>query len=297
VDARERWPAALGAARFGRDVHHDPRFERRRHRSRRLAVIGTLLAIFLLVGFIVFPLFSGVVAPLVPQRVVDAVGAEMIKDTASKGNFCVAPEGKAALERLVVRLAAQAGDRELKVYVSEYDNFNAFAAPGGHIVLYQPIIMQASSADEVAGVLAHEIGHVIENHPTQALVEAVGYGIFNAMTPGDPQTEQVAKAVLTSHYSRSHELDADRRGVELLNAAGIDSRGLFSFFDRIKEAGDDIPGAVEFMSTHPSGDTRRGNLVGVAQEGEPALSESEWKALREICSQTGTPEPIRVRGS
>ena len=256
-----------------------------------------MLAIFLLVAFIAFPLFSGVVAPLVPQRVVDAVGAEMIKDTANKGSFCVAPEGKAALERMVTRLAAHAGEREFKVYVSDQEVVNAFAAPGGHIVLYQPILAQASSAEEVAGVLAHEMGHVVEDHPTQALVEAVGYGIFNAMTPGEPQTEQVAKALLTNHYSRSHELDADRHGVALLNAAGIDSRGLFSFFERMKESGDDIPGALQYLSTHPSGETRRHNLEDVAAEGEPALSESEWKALKEICSQTGAPAPIVVRGS
>jgi beta-barrel assembly-enhancing protease len=271
--------------------------ERRRKRSRRLAVIGTMLAIFLLAAFISFPLFSGLVAPLVPQQVVDAVGAEMIKDTASKGSFCVAPEGKAALERLVQRLAATADEREFKVYVSDQQVINAFAAPGGHIVIYQPIIAQASSAEEVAGVLAHEMGHVVEDHPTQALVEAVGYGIFNAMTPGDPKTEQVAKAVLTNHYSRDHELSADRHGVALLNAAGIDSRGLFSFFDRLKQDGDDVPGAVEFLSTHPSGATRRENLEGVAAEGEPALTEAEWKALQEICSQTGAPQPIVVRGA
>ena len=255
-----------------------------------------MLAIFLLVAFVAFPLFSGVVAPLVPQRVVDAVGAEMIKDAASKGNFCVAPEGEAALERLVQRLAANAGDHEFKVYVSDQEVINAFAAPGGHIVLYQPIIAQASSAEEVAGVLAHEMGHVEEDHPTQALVEAVGYGIFNAMTPGEPETEQVAQAVLTNHYSRNHELDADRHGVALLNAAGIDSRGLFSFFDRIKEAGDEVPGAVEFLSTHPSGEARRENLEDVASEGEPALTEAEWAALQAICSQTGSPKPIVVRG-
>jgi beta-barrel assembly-enhancing protease len=271
--------------------------DRRRQRSRRLAVIGTMLAIFLLAAFIAFPLFSGVVAPLVPQRVVDAVGAEMIKDAANKGSFCVEPEGKAALERLAGRLAAHAGGDEFKIYVSDQEVFNAFAAPGGHVVLYEPIIAQASSADEVAGVLAHEMGHVIEDHPTQALVEAVGYGIFNAMTPGDPQTEQVAKALLTNHYSRAHELDADRHGVALLNAAGIDSRGLFSFFDRIKEAGDDVPGAVEFLSTHPSGATRRENLEGVASEGEPSLSEAEWKAVQNICAIKGAPDPIVVRGA
>lgn len=253
-----------------------------------------MLAIFLLVAFISFPLFSGVVAPLVPQRVVDAVGAEMIKDTASKGNFCLEPEGNAALERLVTRLAAQTSGQTFKVYVSDQEIINAFAAPGGHIVIYQPIIAQAASAEELAGVLAHEMGHVIERHPTQALVEAVGYGIFNAMTPGDPQTEEVAKSLLTSHYSRNHELDADREGVAMLNAAGIDSRGLFSFFDKITEAGDKVPGAVEFMSTHPSGEVRRENIENVAVEGELALTEAEWKMLQGICAQTGLPEPVVV---
>jgi predicted Zn-dependent protease len=269
---------------------------RRRKRSRRLAVIGTMLAIFLLVAFVAFPLFSGLVAPLVPQQVVDAVGAQMIKDTAGKGSFCVAPEGKAALERLATRLAGQAEGHEFKIYVSDQEVINAFAAPGGHIVIYQPIIAQASSPDEVAGVLAHEMGHVIEEHPTQALVETVGYGIFNFITPGSDETEHVAQTLLTSHYSRNHELDADRHGVALLNAAGVDSRGVFSFFDRIKEAGDDIPGAVEFLSTHPSGETRRENIEGVVGEGEPALSEAEWKAVQEICTQTGLPVPIVVRG-
>lgn len=286
------WPAARGAVSFARDVH-----DRRRERSRRLAVIGTMLAIFLLVAFISFPLFSGLVAPLVPQRVVDAVGAEMIKDTASQGSFCVEPEGRAALERMAARMATHADDHELKIYVSDQELLNAFAAPGGHIVIYQPIITQAEGPNEVAGVLAHEIGHVIEDHPTKGLVEAVGYGIFSAMTPGGDDTKQVAKSLLTSHYSRNDELDADHRGVELLNAAGLDSRGLFSFFDRIKQAGDEIPGAVQFLSTHPSGDARREALEGVAAEGEAAMSPEDWAALQKICSKTGLPEPIVVRGS
>lgn len=256
-----------------------------------------MLAILLLVAFVSFPLFSGVVAPLVPQRVVDAVGAEMIKDTASQGSFCVAPEGKAALEKMAGRIASHAGDHELKIYVSDQDVFNAFAAPGGHIVIYQPIIANAEGPNEVAGVLAHEMGHEVENHPTKGLVEAVGYGIFSAMTPGSDDTKKVAKSLFTSHYSRNDELAADRRGVELLNAAGVDSRGLFSFFDRIKQASDDIPGAVQFMSTHPSGTTRRENLEHLAVEGEPALSPEEWTALQAICETKGSPEPVIVRGS
>lgn len=251
-----------------------------------------MLAIGLMVAFISFPLFSGWVAPLVPDSVVDAVGAEMIKDTAAHGAFCNAPEGRAALERLTERLAAHAPDDEFKVYVSEQEIFNAFAAPGGHIVIYQPIIGQADGPAEVAGVLAHEMGHVVENHPTQGLVEAVGYGIFSTFTIGSENTKQVARSLLTNHYSRNDELDADRRGVELLNQVGVDSRGLFSFFERIKNAGEEVPGAVEFMSTHPSGEARRENLEGLAADGEVVMSEQEWTALQKICQQTGAAEPI-----
>jgi len=268
--------------------------DRRRKRSRRLAIIGTLLAVTLLVTFVSFPLFSGVVAHFVPRQVVDAVGAEMIKDTASEGAFCNGPEGRAALGRLAERLGAQAPEETFKVYVSAQDEVNAFATPGGHIVLYQPIIERADSPDEVAGVLAHEMGHVVEKHPTKGLVEAVGYGIFGVMTPGGGETKKVARSLLTNHYSRNDELDADRRGVELLNASGLDSRGLFSFFERIKRAGDDIPGAVEFLSTHPSGQTRRANLEEVASEGNGAMSDEDWAALRSICTETGDPVPVIV---
>lgn len=256
-----------------------------------------MLAIALLVAFVSFPLLSGLVAPLVPAKVEDAVGAEMIKDTAQSGSFCNEPKGKAALETLVGKLAARSPDHTFKVYVSDQDVLNAFAAPGAHVVIYKPIILKAEGPDEVAGVLAHEMGHVIELHPTEGLVEAVGYGIFGMLTPGSEQHKQVAKSLLTNHYSRSDELDADRTGVELLNAAGIDSRGLFSFFDRLKSSGDDIPGAVEFLSTHPSGETRKENLEDVAAEGKPALTEEEWAALKGICEQTGAPEPVIVTGS
>ncbi|MEM7158826.1 MAG: M48 family metallopeptidase [Myxococcota bacterium] len=268
--------------------------DERTKRSRRLAFIGTLLAILLLVGFVSFPLLSGFVAPLLPERIENAVGAEMIKGTAEEGNFCNDPEGVAVLEDLVKRLAKEADDRTFKVYVSDQEIVNAFAAPGGHVVIFKPIIDQAEGPDEVAGVLAHEMGHVVERHPAEGLIEAVGYGIFGMLTPGDGSHEEVAKSLLTNHYSRGDELDADRAGVELLNAAGIDSRGLFSFFERLKDSGDDVPGAVEFLSTHPSGETRKANLEEVAHAGEPALSDDEWAALQAVCNEVGPPEPIVV---
>lgn len=270
---------------------HDPA------RRRRLARIGTILAILLLVLIVSFPLLSGLVAPLVPDRVQDPVGQQMVSSTAEQAEFCRDEEGIAALEGLVERLAAAADDdRTYNVYVSNADVLNAFAAPGGHIVLYRAIIDHAESPNEVAGVLAHEMGHVVEDHPAKGLVEAVGYGIFGLLIPGgSADTAVIARTMLTNHYSRGDELAADRVGVEMLNSAGVDSRGLIAFFEHMKAQGNEIPGALEFLSTHPSGDTREAKLDGLTAEGEPALSDAEWAALRNVCRTTNAkPEPIVV---
>ncbi len=264
-------------------------------RRKRLAQIGTALAILLLGLILLLPLLSGLLAPFVPDSVQDPIGQHMIDTTAEEAPYCNDPDGVAALQSLVDRIATAADDgRSYKVYVSSADVLNAFAAPGGYVVLYEPIISKADSANEVAGVLAHEMGHVIEDHPAKGVVEAAGYGILGMLTFGGGDKAAIARSLLSNHYSRADELEADQIGVETLNRAGIDSTGLISFFDKLKAAGGDMPGALEFLSTHPSGDRRADELEGLIKAGEPALTDAQWKALRGICKSTGKPEPIVV---
>jgi predicted Zn-dependent protease len=274
----------------GDTVARDP------ERRRRLARLGTILAVVLLLLIVTFPLLSGFVAPLVPDRVQGPVGAEMVKSAAAQGEFCRGEQGRAALEGLARRLAeADDDDKTYKIYVNDADVLNAFAAPGGHIVLFRGVIEHADSADEVAGVLSHEMGHVAEDHPAKGLVEALGYGVFGLLTPfGDADSSALARTLLTNHYSRSDELDADRVGVEMLNRAGLDSHGLLAFFEHIKKAGAEIPGALEFLSTHPSGDSRSDAVADLVQDGEPALDDAQWQALRTICQDKGAAEPIVI---
>lgn len=259
-------------------------------RSRRLARLGTALAVLLAVFFLSIPLLSGVLARFVPARVADAAGKEVIAQARGDHRYCSDPEGLRALDGLVDRLAAKADHpRDFHVVVVDADVLNAFAAPGGHMVVFRPILEQAADPQEFAGVLAHEMSHELAGHPDKALVSAVGYGIFSLLTPGgDGIGSQVAHAIVTSSYSRDDELEADRRGVELLNAAGIDSRGLARFFDTMKAKDGDVPGALEFLSTHPTGEHRQQQLAGLAKEGAPALDEAQWQALRKVCSVTAT---------
>lgn len=259
-------------------------------RSRRLSRIGTALAVLFLLFFLAIPLFSGVIARLVPDRVLDSAGAQIIESARGKAPYCTGPEGLAALDSLVDRLSAASGsDIRFRVYVVHDDVLNAFAAAGGHVVIYERIIQEAHDPDELAGVLAHEMSHQLEGHPDKALVEALGYGVFSLLTPGGGEIgSQVAATLVTSAYSRSDELDADRRGVELLNAAGIDSRGLARFFDTMKAEGNEIPGALEFLSTHPTGERRQAAVKDLEKAGAPALEPAAWQSLRTICASTST---------
>src|SRR5688572_1449038 len=221
----------------------------------------------------------------------------MVESTAEQAPFCTDPAGIAALQGLAKQLAVAADDdRHYKIYVSDADVLNAFAAPGGHVVLFRGIIEHADSPDEVAGVLAHEMGHVVEDHPAKGLVEALGYGIYGLLIPGGgDDSAMIARSLLTNHYSRGDELDADRVGVEMLNEAGLDSRGLIAFFEHMKAEGGEIPGALEFLSTHPTGDTRSEKLQDLVKPGKPALDAAQWQALKSVCKTTSkSPSPITI---
>ena len=264
-----------------------------------MARIGTILAVVLLVGFVSFPFLSGFAAPFVPDSVQEPIGAQMVESTAAQAPLCKGKDGRAALEKLANKLAAASGsDETIKIYVANADVLNAFAAPGGYVVLFRAIIDNAKGPNEVAGVLAHEMGHVVEDHPAKGVVEALGYGIFGLLVPGsDTDSAAIAQTMLSSAHSRGDELDADRVGVEMLNEAGIDSRGLIDFFATLEAQGAEIPGALEFLSTHPTGKTRTSRLEEYVSDGDPAMTDAEWEALKTMCeSSGGAVDPIVVGG-
>lgn len=258
-------------------------------RKRRLAALGTFLAISIGVFFLLIPFLSGFVARFVPASVEATVGSQMIDELGRETEFCQNADGLAALDDIVEALAEQTDSNyEFRIYVADEEVLNAFAAPGGHVVLYRSVIDEAESPNEVAGVLAHEMAHVINGHPARGMVEAMGYGVFRLFAMDESTGAELVKSTVINHYSREDELAADADGVRLLNAAGIESRGLLAFFDRLSARGQEIPGALEFLSSHPSGQTRKNALANDVIEGAAALTDEEWKALQNVCENTGS---------
>ncbi len=152
---------------------------------------------------------------------------------------------------------------EYRFYVVEDRDINAFAAPAGHIYIHTQTILAAENVSELAGVIAHEIGHVARRHIAQnynrqrnmgigyqaAVLAASIFGGGAAATAAQLGGGLAAAAYLNS-FGREAELEADAFAVETMPRAGYDPNGLVTFFETLRNEAGDRP--ADFLSSHPA---------------------------------------------
>jgi beta-barrel assembly-enhancing protease len=165
---------------------------------------------------------------------------------------------------------------------------NAFALPDDSIIVTDELIQIARHPDELTGVLAHEIAHVERNHVMKNVIRQMGAGIFFDIVfggAGAGQAIAVASVNLAGlRYTRGDEEDADARGLDYLDAAGIDSGGLASMFDRIQEQEEGLAGIPTMLSTHPATPARAAAARARARQGlQPSLNDRDWRIVRQAC--------------
>jgi len=156
-------------------------------------------------------------------------------------------------------------DMKFKVTVVEGSEVNAFALPGGQIVVYTALIKEAKSAEQIAGVLAHEISHATLRHGIERIGQSLGIVAAIQLLVGDvggllALGGQIAQTSILTSYSRTAETEADLEGVRMLHAAKIDPQAMADFFESLKEKMGDLPDAVAWISTHPQHETRVQNI-------------------------------------
>ena len=167
---------------------------------------------------------------------------------------------------------------------------NAFAAPGGHIVFFRGMIDAAQSPDELAAVMAHEVGHVVARDPTRLMLRSVGsvglLGLLLGDFAGGGLIVILADQLLDSSYSREAELQADAYAFERMVAEGIDPGALGDLFGRLRDRHGDVDGLVSHIVTHPSLSKRmaeaRRQSERVANP-SPALTEAQFETLKASC--------------
>jgi Zn-dependent protease with chaperone function len=263
-----------------------------RERAGRIVFwsLAAALSLLLSVVFLV-PVVAERLTPLIPvsfeRRLGTAVDNQVRFIFGNK--VCGAPDGGAALDLLSRRLRAAHPGIEAEIAVLDSPVPNAIALPGARIYLLRGLLERAGSADEIAGVLGHEIGHVARRDGLRKLIYAGGasylLGLLFGDVAGGAAIVLAAQVLAESAHSRAAEVAADRFAAGMLTALGRSPAGLGRLLARIDGNESAVPA---FLSTHPVTDERLRFLERQvpARTGEPLLSDQEWRALKEICKTT-----------
>ena len=290
--------AGLGA----RASHLSARARQRRRRTIWLALLGFVAALIAGVYALGWSPAKSI-AKTLPLSWRERLGNAARQSMTAQYKECADPAGLAALARLSERLSKSASvSTPFDIHVYDWPLTNAFAVPGGQIVLAKGLLDTSQSPDEVAGVLAHEMGHGIELHPEAGIIRAVGFGaaleIMLGGTGGGLANVGVMLAQLG--YSRGAEREADQHALELLKSAGISPKGLGDFFVRVSKMDpDDGEGprrALGWLRSHPLA-AERARVVRAqpAYPSTPALDVQSWEDLKSVCKTTREPKEAETK--
>lgn len=212
---------------------------------------------------------------LMPEGQMAAMGAQAFDDIQRQTPRESSPGTDAYVQCVGDALTALDEVREVQaeweVVVFDDDQVNAFALPGGKIGVYRGLLGVAGTADQLAAVMGHEVGHVLARHGNERVSQqfAVGetLGLIDAWLATENAGQRTAAMALLGlgaevgillPFSRTHESEADAIGLDLMARAGFDPRASVTLWENMARAGGNGP--PEFLSTHPSHDTRIADL-------------------------------------
>ncbi|TVR78505.1 MAG: hypothetical protein EA412_08700 [Chitinophagaceae bacterium] len=148
-------------------------------------------------------------------------------------------------------------DFNYQIYVVESPQVNAFATLGGNIVIFTGLLEFAESPEEVASVLAHEMGHVEHRHVISKLIKEMGVTVLFSILGGDLiLLSEVSRTATSTVFDRRMEREADEFALELLEKSNINPKSLASFFMRVEREYGGFDKNIEFLMTHPHNQSR-----------------------------------------
>ena len=213
-------------------------------------------------------------------KLADQAWAQLVASTPRSGDTALRERlGRVAAP--IVRAAAR-NDLQWEFVVFEAPELNAFVLPNGKVAVFRGMMEFATTDDELGAVIGHEVAHIIARHPaervSQEVATKVGVSVAQFVFGGEngENAELVAGVLglgatygVLLPYSRRHELEADRLGVDLMRKAGFDPLGAVRFWERMIARQGRQGAPPETLSTHPA-DERRLAALRTAIAGRPA---------------------------
>ncbi len=264
-------------------------------RSGVAKIVGWSLAAAVSIILVVLygvPLAADRLAPLVPESFERRFGdvAEKQVKLLFGDKVCDSSAGQAAFEKLVTKLRDAAGlDTQVASIVLASEIPNALALPGGRIVVLDSLIAKAKSPDEVAGVIAHELGHLAHRDNMRGLIYNGGTSFLIGLLFGDITGSSAvifaSRTLVTASHSRESETDADTYSIQLMQKLGRPPKAMGELMLRV--TGKEGSKGLSLISTHPLSEDRLARMSKEDQtpKGPPLLTDAEWQALKGICGK------------
>ncbi|NME70333.1 M48 family metallopeptidase [Flammeovirga aprica] len=255
----------------------DPRF-REHIKETKFALTNLYRGVALFLSLCVltvtcFYLFKDSIVKVAAQNVPisweEQLGDELFESIEEKYTFIESDSLIGVLENELQPLMNQVAAEGFKIelYLVEDAAINAFALPGGKVMINSGLIKNTSSWDELAGVIAHEISHVSQRHHVRGAIDKIGFFSIVYLFFGDGSAVMGTLAstlfqLQTTAYSRTLEKEADTQGIKYLEHCRINPEGMVQFFEMLDEKHEmtQIDSLLQFVSTHPTTPDRINDL-------------------------------------
>ena len=196
---------------------------------------------------------------IVPLDQEKQLGQTMVKQIGAAKQLVSDPAPNQTVNRIGQKLVSALPSKEFdyKFYVVQDASPNAFTIPGGTIYVHTGLLNFVDSEDELAGVLAHELGHAYERHPAKGLSRSYGLDYLSSLVLKENKSKlknmalQIAGGGILNKYGRDDENEADEIGYRLMSRAGYSPDGMILFFKKLERLSGSN-GLPAFLSTHPA---------------------------------------------
>jgi Zn-dependent protease with chaperone function len=239
------------------------------------------------------PAMTSLITPYIPVSWEERLGQSIVDTVAPVEKRCGDSTRSKKVQEILNTLGSSVPHSPYKFRVTVVNSpvVNALAAPGGNIVIFRGLLEKTTTPEELAGVLAHEMQHILKRHATRALLQQVSMKILLAAAVGDARGLSYglegAQTLGMLRYSRQKEEEADREAIQTLITSGIDPRGLSTFFETVQKESKKSLKLPSYLSTHPDLEERIQHLKALTANAPiptiGLLPGYDWRDLHNLC--------------
>ena len=262
---------------------HNSKLEREWKQHNITPVLGIAALLGGAMLFVFFNLYR-----FVPLTMEQQMGEILFSSMTEEYEQCTNPQLQQALEEMVQKDLLPSDQYPIHIVVLDSEERNAFAILGGNIAVFRGLIEQSEHPDEVAGIIAHEMGHVEEKHSLRNVINVLGFQFALQMVLGNTEGLQMLTGVgsmggqlLLLQNSRNFEREADQQAIQRLNHSQTSTVPLANFMTRLGEH-PELEATLEFLSSHPDS-LERSQVLQQANQYDPTAVPAEWNELKHYC--------------